>query len=86
MKLFVWEIHSYFVLGPKDPAFTSLILKADIPIIHSFIQELVNSLSITGYRVVTKANGPCLADGGGEGRPLNSRAQYETTVGKRHWV
>lgn len=73
------------MLCPKDPTFTSLILKADIRIIHSFIQEIVNSLSITGYRVVTKGNGPCLADGA-EGRPLNSRAQYETMVGKRHWV
>lgn len=85
MKLFVWEIYSYFVLHPKDPAFTPLILRADTHIIHSFIQEIVNSLSITGYRVATKGNDPCLADGG-EGRPLSNIAQYETVVEKKHWV
>lgn len=85
MKLFVWEIYSYFILCSKDPAFISLTLRDDIHIIHSVIQEIMNSLSFTGYRVVTKGNDPCLADGG-EGRALSNIAQYKTAVGKKHWV
>lgn len=62
---------------PRTQHLTSLILKADIHIIHSFIQEIVNSLSITGYRVVTKRNGE-------EGRPssdiANTRLGWEEAL------
>lgn len=85
MRLLVWEIFSYSVLCPKGPTLISLISRAGIYIIHSFIQQMMNSLGVIEYRMVTQRNNPCLADGG-EGSALSSIAQYQIAVGEKHWV
>lgn len=74
-------MHSYSILCPKDPVLISLKSRAGIYIIHSFIQQIMSSLVVTGYRVVTQLNGPCLANDG-KGGLLSRIAQCDCCRGE----